>query len=462
MYKFRKGDIIYKHFNELRNSYPHFYYNSYSYEVDDNYLNITWNFEIDNLTTFNPSIKIKIDNLNITDKDNNFIDYLVFHLGLIELISYWKATCSPNVIVKCGYLDEYQINWFKKLYYNGLGEFFYVNHINIDEVNFMNLTTIGKNKKFSNLNYQGNGNLIPIGGGKDSVVSLELLKDYYDNNTAFMINPKVPMLECAKVAGYDSNKTIEVKRVIDANLLKLNKEGYLNGHTPFSSMVAFLTYLVAYLSSKKYIILSNEASANESTVIDTNINHQYSKTYEFENDFNSYTHKYFQIDINYFSLLRGLSEFQIAYLFSKFEKYHLVFRSCNVGSKNNPWNWCSNCAKCLFVYIILSPFLYKEKLIKIFNNDLFDNNELLDIFLELTGNSDTKPFECVGTISEVRYALSLTINNLLKRKEKLPYLLDYYYKNYKLEDYNEDMLKKYNLKNNIPLEFNELVMGELT
>ena len=43
---------------------------------------------------------------------------------------------------------------------------------------------------------------------------------------------------------------------------------------------------------------------------------------------------------------------------------HKIFKSCNVGSKSIPWNWCCDCPKCLFVYIILSPFLTKEERIK--------------------------------------------------------------------------------------------------
>ena len=108
--------------------------------------------------------------------------------------------------------------------------------------------------------FTGTGTLIPIGGGKDSCVTLELLK-HQDNNSCFIINPKPVTLECARLANYDSNNTITPLRRIDKNLLELNKEGFLNGHTPFSSMVAFLSYLTAYLYDKKYIALSNESSA---------------------------------------------------------------------------------------------------------------------------------------------------------------------------------------------------------
>lgn len=443
-------------FKELRQKYPEFIYESYDIKYDEDYLKITFNFNIPNLTKFNPTLKIENKYIKNKNINNKYLNYLVFNIGLIELISYIKCTCSPNIIIKCGHLNNEQISFFKKLYYYGLGEFLYINKINIDINSLFNIKIEGKEEKLPNINYEGSGNLIPIGGGKDSNVTLEILKSEYENNDCFVINPKAIQLDCATVGGY-SDKLITVSRTLDKRLLELNDKGFLNGHTPFSSVVAFTSYLVAYLSNKKYIVLSNEGSANESTVIGTKINHQYSKTYEFENDFNNYTKKYFNIDIKYFSLLRAFNEYQIALLFANYEKYHKVFKSCNVGSKQQPWVWCNNCAKCLFVYIILSPFLYKDKLIDIFGNDLYENKDLLNTFIELLGYSDKKPFECVGTYNEVRYAVSLTIN---KMGDNLPYLLKYYKNNYKLElDHNLE--NNYNQENNIDPNFEKILKKEL-
>ncbi len=437
-------------FNKLREKYKNFYYDSYEIIESNENLKIVYHFKIEGLTEFTPYYLI--DKKYITNKniDKNLLNYLVFHIGLIELISYFKCTCSPNVIINAGYIDQDQINWFKKLYYYGLGEFLYKNGITVSMDNLMNITCNSK-KENINASYQGMGNLIPIGGGKDSVVTLELLKDEFNNNTCFIINPKDVSAECAKTAGYSDIFT--VKRVLDKRLLELNDKGFLNGHTPFSSLVAFVTYLCAYLNNKKYIVLSNEASANEPTVIGTKINHQYSKTYEFENDFNTYTKKYFNIDIKYFSMLRPLSEFQIAMLFSKYKKYHKIFKSCNVGSKSNPWKWCCKCPKCLFVFIILSPFLYKDDLIDIFGSDLYSDETLLDTFLELAGYSETKPFECVGTYNEVRYAISLTIKRL---GDNLPYLLKYYKDNFPLT-LDEHLEDNFNYENNLDQKFIDIV-----
>lgn len=444
-------------FNKLREEYPNFIYDSYCIEQIDETIKITYNFEIEGLTKFNPYYLIDKKYFNNKNINSDLLNYMIFHIGLIELVSYFKCTCSKNVIIKAGFLNQEQINWFKKLYYNGLGEMLYTNGIKVSEEDLMNIKCEGEKIIFNDTEYNGFGNLIPIGGGKDSNVTLELMKKEFNNNTCFIINPKEINIKCGEIAGYNDNNIFTLKRVLDKKIIELNNQGFLNGHTPFSSLVAFVSYMCAYISNKKYIILSNEASANEPTILGTNINHQYSKTYEFENDFNLYTKKYFNIDIKYFSMLRCLNEFQIAMLFSKYTKYHSVFKSCNIGSKNVPWNWCCNCAKCMFVYIILSPFLYKENLINIFGEDLYENKNLLNTLIELSGYSDEKPFECVGTYGEVRYAISLTIQKL---GDNLPYLLKYYKDNYPLS-LNTKYEKMFNEENNLEDKFISIINEEL-
>lgn len=441
-------------FNEFRKKYPDFIYEKYEILFDSENLNIKYYFNIPGLTYFYPEIKINKKYIK-NDYDEEYLDYLVFQIGLIELISYVKCTCSPNIDIKCGYVNDKQIEFLKKLYFNGLGEFLYTNHINVSSDELFNIKCSHDVVSLKKIQYNGVGNLICVGGGKDSCVSLELLKNE-ENNSCFIINPKGPSYNSCIVAGYSDNDIIGVKRILDRKIVELNNEGYLNGHTPFSSIVAFITYLVAYLNGKKNIILSNEASANQPTVIGTKINHQYSKTYEFETDFMNYMNTFIPLDIKYFSLLRGLSEFNIARLFSHYKKYHSVFKSCNVGSKGETWKWCCSCSKCLFVYIILSPFIEKDERVKIFGEDLFEKKELLETFKEILGYSETKPFECVGTLEEARYAISL----VLEKGEEHSYLLDYYKEHYPLFlDGSE--INKYNEENNIDEHFDKLVKEEM-
>lgn len=446
-------------FETLRKGYPKFIYNDYKIWDEDNKICIEYDFEIEGLTKFNPRVEILKKEFCFKDINSNKVKNIVFNLGMVEAISYFKATCSPQFIIKCGKLDSFQEKWFKKLFYLGLGEFRFVNNIDVKEDEFFEFVSLGESLVVESESDDLDGIIIPVGGGKDSNVTLDLLKDYKDKSLAFRIGKNAVSTECAKVAGFDDNKVIEVKRTIDKNLIELNSKGFLNGHTPFSAMVAFLTYLCSYLLGKKYVALSNEASANESNVDGENINHQYSKTIEFENDFREYSLKYLKGNVEYFSLLRPISELQIAKLFSELEDYHKIFKSCNVGSKQQPWKWCCDCPKCLFVYTILSPFLYKEKLVNIFGEDLFEREDLLKTFIELCGFGETKPFECVGTYSEIRYSISAVIRKLEEKNIELPYLLKYYKENYELSE--EDLLSYYNYEHNVPEEFEKILKERL-
>lgn len=399
-------------FLEFRQNYPVFIYEKFEYEIEQIGLKIKFTF-INGEHCFSPTLFVEKKHfLSFSHLSKEQLDLLVFHMGMVELVSYWKAFCSPKVIIKPFALREKQIEFFKKLYYNGLGEFFYVNGINISQEEFM--TIENANNTYTNLqNFETfDQYIVPIGGGKDSVVTLDLLMSANRDVVPFIINPRGATTECCLKAGFSQEETLICKRVIDAHLLELNSQGCLNGHTPFSAMLAFTTLLISAISKRKYIALSNEDSASESTVKGSEVNHQYSKSLEFENDFRNYVSEFISQDFYYFSFLRPLSELHIAKLFSKLN-YQSVFKSCNAGSKQNIW--CGKCPKCLFAFIILSPFLSKEELIEIFSKNLFEDKDLEEYFLQLCGERQTKPFECVGTISEVRAALSLCLRN--KRKD---------------------------------------------
>ena len=413
-------------YNALRKQYPTFCYQSFEYDITPEGMKITFLFTIGETITFMPTITIpqrEFYKWNGLSKEQ--YDLLVFNIGMIELISYWKATCSPTIVVKPYSLNEEQIKFWQKLYYNGLSEFFYINGINSTIDDFVNIKPESTCELSKTHFATTNSYIVPIGGGKDSVVTLEILSQAGKDICPMIINPRGATLDCAHIAGYERPDFIEIQRTIHPKLLELNAQGFLNGHTPFSAMLAFHSLLVAAITGRKHIALSNESSANESTIVGTNVNHQYSKSLEFENDFRSYVSSYITDDINYFSFLRPLSELQIAMFFAKNEKYFDVFKSCNVGSKTDIW--CGSCPKCLFAYIILSPFIKPEVLNRIFGKQMLDDPSLQLYFDQLTGRQSTKPFECVGTIDEVNTALAMTIERYYSNCQ-LPYLLKNYSK----------------------------------
>jgi hypothetical protein len=219
-----------------------------------------------------------------------------------------------------------------------------------------------------------------------------------------------------------------------------------------NGMLAFACAIIAYLNNSAYIVVSNEASANEGNIAGTTINHQYSKSYEFERDFEQYLQKYLCEKIHYFSLLRCLNEYEIVQKFIKFPSYLKIFRSCNVGTKTN--SWCGHCAKCLYIYIMLYPFIAKDKLVEIFGRDLLNDNSLGETFYGLINPDATKPFECVGTREEINYSLHLAVQNLHgSQDEEVPSLLKWYRDNVYNPNSSWSVANFFNPEHNIPQQY---------
>lgn len=413
-------------FDDFRNQYKSFVFEDFSYQLNgEKELNVSFHFHIDQIHTFRPTLKIPFrsyyeDFYNAHSVEE--LETMIFHIGMVELISYWKAACPKNIIIKPFALSESQTDFWRKIYFNGLGEFFYTNNIQTDINSFATIVS-ESDRPFQTHEFPYSDRaLVPVGGGKDSNVTLMLAEELYNQPIPLILNPRGATLGCIEVAGFERSQIIEIQRTIDPALLKLNAEGYLNGHTPFSALLAFITLLTGTLAKIPHVLLSNESSANESTVIGSDVNHQYSKSFEFEADFRDYVHANISPNFDYYSFLRPLSELHIAALFSTFKQFHPIFKSCNVGSKTDIW--CCNCSKCLFTFTILSAFIPMEELVKIYGENLFEKESLMHELKELTGLTPVKPFECVGTTEEVNLALWKVIQ--LYGETKLPLLLDFF------------------------------------
>ena len=445
-------------FKELRKKYPEFVYESYSWKLKGKDLHVSFYFRSEEIE-FNPSIIIK--NVSLKKVDKAVLNNLIFNLGMIEMFSYWKAVCSKKIIVKVGFLDRKQINWWKDILLKGMGQYFYENKIDFTSPNFIEIVSLGK-EKLKKGKVSGKGILIPIGGGKESAVTLELLRSFKKDIDCFALNPFSNIKEMFKVSGYKN--MIVVERKIEKKLLSLNNKGYLNGHTPFVAYLSFLTILISFLFDKKFVVFGNEDSSNEGNIkwLGREINHQYSKTYDFEKKFRNYCSEYLVKDLEYFSVLRLMYEIQIAKVFSYMKNYFPVFLSCNEsqktssGTKKKTGKWCGACSKCLFVYMALYPFISKEELLSIFKEDLFEKKELLETLKELIGEREVKPFECVGTRKEALVALYLCY----KKSSELSYLLKYFEKNILPKHKNwekmvVEVMDHWNKKNFIPKYFKD-------
>ena len=361
-----------KTFSNLRTQYSSFSFDEIKVVESDNIFYVSYFYTLhankkndDTVENINFTHSFVFPNNENADLKKDDLGSAIFYLGIIEIVNYWKIACPKIIEIKTGVLDDFQKKWFKNIFYNGLGEFMYLNDIVVSEDDLFEF-------KFSegiqilpvSLLELSEDILLPIGGGKDSIVSYELLKPKFSKNiTLFSVNAiKATERLFAQAENDISNSiaNIKIKRILDKKIVECNTNGFLNGHVPFSALLGFATVLTSLIHNKKYILLSNESSANEENVIfeGLKVNHQFSKSLEFENNFRIFIQKYIHADVEYLSFLRPLSEIQIGKIFAQFPKNFSIFKSCNAGSKKDIW--CNACPKCLFAYIVLFPFVKKK------------------------------------------------------------------------------------------------------
>ena len=429
----------------LRKKHPSFRYRGFKTEKKGNDLLVSFDFELEANIKFQATLKFRDLTQEIfekIDQDPN-VETLFHHLGIAEIPSYWKTTCSPEIRIDTP-LTKKQIEFWQDLLLKGMGEFYFKNKIDFTVPNFVKITAlpaeteIKTNTEKQSTSLEDKKLLVPVGGGKDSATVLGILEEKGLKYDILLLSPLSPAAReiswLMKKEGH-CQRIIKVERKIDPQLLQLNQRGYLNGHTPFSAYLAFLSSSVAYLYGHDLIVLSNEASADEENTIfhGQKINHQYSKSSEFEKKFQTYAQNFLFADTKhspyYFSLLRPLSELeitktlvQLAEINPKFEEILSIFRSCNVGQKQGIW--CHHCPKCAFVFTMLSAYLDPKFVSnKIFDENLFNKKTLRETFFELAGLRDKKPFECVGTFAETREAIALAVQQYQKNAEELPQTL---------------------------------------
>jgi hypothetical protein len=403
----------------LRSKYQKFIFEGYNFNKQAKVLSLRYSY--DGQLKFEEQYKLDFDfTPNYSQKA---LEAALFGLFIMAGISYFKAYLAPEIVIKPDSLNEGQADFFNVVYQNGLGEFLYKNQLDPGLVASFPFNREGDNQPVE-VN-ELSGNLLPVGGGKDSLVSAAILEVADEEFTTLRVNSNEWVDRQLELI---SHPVIKIKRAIAPKLIELNHKDALNGHVPPTAILSFLFVVCAVLTSKKTIILSNEASANQgsTTYKGLNINHQYSKSLEFELSFQKYLKEFISPSLEYFSLLRPLSELRIAELFIKccFEKYKYAFSSCNqnfkLGSNPQKVHWCGKCAKCASVFGLLAPFTNKPRLIDLFNKNLFLDAKLKGTFNELLGIEGIKPFDCVGDIDEMRQAL-----NLVKQSNDWPELRDW-------------------------------------
>ena len=329
-------------------------------------------------------------------------------LHYIAGISYYKAGVPPKIELANGPLDDATADLLDALYLHGLAEFAYRNGLDLrGRIAFPRSGQPSTKTKARSLHLPKR-TLVPIGGGKDSLVAVEAIKQIGGEATAVWVGNSPLIAACAERTGLP---TLNIQRELAPGLFELNRLGAWNGHIPVTAVNSAILAVAAILYGYDSIAFANERSASAATLEyeGQQVNHQWSKGYTFEQLLSDWLHTHVTADLDYCSLLRPYSELAITRAFAKLTPYFDVFSSCNrnfkiLGPKPAD-RWCGQCPKCHFVFLALAPFLPKPRLLGIFGRNLLDDEAQAAGFDALLEYHDHKPFECVGEGAEARAAM---------------------------------------------------------
>jgi UDP-N-acetyl-alpha-D-muramoyl-L-alanyl-L-glutamate epimerase len=341
------------------------------------------------------------------------LDACLWLLHLAAGVSYYKTAAPPRIDVETGSLSPSQAAFLDRLYVHGLAEFAWRNAIDLrDRVRFPHGGGAAPGRRPADVSL-ARRTLVPVGGGKDSAVTLEALRTAGGPVASFSVGLAAPIAATVAVAGTEH---VQARRRIAPALLEANAAGALNGHVPVTAIVSSIAVTAAVLHDFDAVAMSNERSASVGSLDwdGLEVNHQWSKGIEFERDLISLLGSSVVRGVEWFSFLRPLSELAIAREFARLEAYHPVFTSCNTAFRLSPerrsTGWCGDCPKCRFVFLILAPFVSREQVVEIFGRDLLDAPDQLEGFMALIGFEADKPFECVGEVEESAAALRMLVD----------------------------------------------------
>lgn len=328
-------------------------------------------------------------------------------LHLFAGVSYYKAAVPPEIHVDQGPVHPDTAQLVESVYDDGLQEFAYCNQLDLtDRFRLPVLAQASGRAAALNLTERA---LVAIGGGKDSLVSIETLRQASLAQTLIWIGSSTLIANCATQSGLP---TLTIARHLSPILQEMNQQGAWNGHVPVTAIHSAILTVAAVLYDFQQVVFSNEASASIGSHIAGvgEVNHQWSKGWMFEQLFANYVRQHISADLHYYSLLRPLSELAVARQFARYRRYDGHFSSCNrnfhLHGKALSQRWCRNCPKCRFVYLILAPFMDKSRLVTQFGGNLLNDPQQIPGFDALLEFGSPKPFECVGEAREARAAFS--------------------------------------------------------
>ena len=334
-------------------------------------------------------------------------DRLLRLLALTCSPSYFKAAAPPCIEIAFP-THEFEREYLRELIAGGLGEFAYRNSLPTALTPEITGPAAAIEATAEDRWDDEATPLVPVGGGKDSVVSIEALKRIGLQPILFSVNKFDPIDRCIAISGLES---VRVTRKIDPQLIDANARGAHNGHVPVTAINSVIGLIVADARRLGPVVLSNERSSNVGNVtwLGRDVNHQWSKSISYESLLRDTLRQYGLNPDRYFSLLRPLSESEIADRFRDSPQYFRDFISCNrpfaIDAGRRGATWCGHCPKCLFVFALMAPRLGRQEVEAIFGRNLLaaEDNQLG--FEDILGLGLHKPFECVGEYYEAAESL---------------------------------------------------------
>lgn len=327
-------------------------------------------------------------------------------------ISYWKAGCPSAVEFAANAPNPAQAAWLNHLYREGLGEFAW--HNGLDPADFEVFRGVDERELTATAAGLNEGYLVAMGGGKDSLVAWARLTQRGIKPMSAQIGT-APLIMA--VAERLNAPHWRIERRLDPALKRLNAQGAWNGHVPITAINAAALLVLALLHGVKHIVFANERSADEATLIDGRgraVNHQFAKSWVFEQMLDDWVRRWIAADLRVFSLLRRERELAVCREFAELASFHSVFSSCNRNfhlDGPRTGRWCGRCPKCHFVFLALAPFMSVQALTEIFGADLLAEEHQLEGFQALLALDGRKPFECVGEAMEARAAVRALAKN---------------------------------------------------
>ena len=340
-------------------------------------------------------------------------------LHLVAGVSYYKAAVPPEIRIEAYDIDAGTAALLTSIYENGLGEFAYRNGLSLRGKIVFPAQAGAAAAPAAGLSEHA---VVAIGGGKDSLVSIEALRAAGVAQTVTWVGGSPLIAACAARTGLP---TLNIGRALSPLLFELNRRGALNGHIPVTAVNSAILALAALLHGHDQVVFSNERSASYGSLIPGTgeVNHQWSKGWDFERDFAAHLRSHVAADLRYYSLLRPFSELAVARQFARIDHYDAYFSSCNRNfhllGERPAQRWCGVCPKCHFVFLALAPFMPKPRLMGIFGRNLLDEADQAPGFDALMEYRDHKPFECVGEGRESRAAMELLANSAAWREDAL-------------------------------------------